>query len=479
MPGLFGILSKRPQALNEKELDIMGHAMHMEPFYNRDTVSYPDMGIYAGWTCHNNSFSDCLPIENEKKDIILLYHGENFMEKEDINKLKGRNHQFRKFDASYIVHMYEEWGENFLKMLNGRHHGLLIDNREEKVILFNDRYGLQRTYCYEGADAFYFSSEAKTLLKVCPHLKEIDMESLAEFLLFGSVMEDRTLFKDVYLLPGAAHWILQGSNRNIKKSCYFEPAELLHLPLLEKEFQYNRLKKDFRRIIKRYYLVNEDIGVYISAGLDNQILLANIKFGKGKLKCYTLDDSGGDSECDHLKKNISDIIGQTLQPLSLGSQFILNFNELAEKALYITDGNLNLTGTIDLFLSEKARALAHIQLSELYGGHILRSQPFLPVNKFNQSIFNDDFIETMTSVANRVAGLEQKSLLQYLNIGLPRADSGILCIRQSQLVVRNPFIDNDFIELMFRAPDEVRVEDKVSTRLIRDGNHRFAELPEK
>jgi len=78
-----------------------------------------------------------------------------------IDQLKAKHHLFDASNASYLIHLYEEKGIDFLQELNGRFSGILVDVQAGKVLLFNDRYGMQRIYFYENRDAFYFSSEAK------------------------------------------------------------------------------------------------------------------------------------------------------------------------------------------------------------------------------------------------------------------------------------------------------------------------------
>ena len=79
-----------------------------------------------------------------------------------------RGHEFTPDDASYLVHLYEEMGYDFLERLNGAFSGVLLDLREQKFVLFNDRYGVNRIYYHEDKAGFYFSSEAKALLKILP-----------------------------------------------------------------------------------------------------------------------------------------------------------------------------------------------------------------------------------------------------------------------------------------------------------------------
>ena len=87
--------------------------------------------------------------------------------------LRQKGHRLEKNKGDWLVHLYEEEGDLFFEKLNGLFSGLLIDKRQKKVVLFNDRYGLERIYYYEADGEFYFASEAKALLKILPKLQSV------------------------------------------------------------------------------------------------------------------------------------------------------------------------------------------------------------------------------------------------------------------------------------------------------------------
>ena len=118
-------------------------------------------------------------------------------------------HEFGSGDASYLVHLYvaEEMGCEFLEKLNGWFSGVLLDLREQKFVLFNDRYGVNRLYFHESAHGFYFSSEAKALLKILPGTRQLNLRSLGEVLCCEAVLENRSLFSGISLLPGGSSWV--------------------------------------------------------------------------------------------------------------------------------------------------------------------------------------------------------------------------------------------------------------------------------
>src|SRR4030095_13889677 len=97
--------------------------------------------------------------------------------------------------ASRLLQLYRDREHTFFEELNGIFSGLLIDRRRHKVVLFNDRYGLDRIYYHEGKEGFYFAREAKWLLRTLRELRAYGSEGLADFLRYGCTSDWRSLFR--------------------------------------------------------------------------------------------------------------------------------------------------------------------------------------------------------------------------------------------------------------------------------------------
>jgi asparagine synthase (glutamine-hydrolysing) len=202
MPGITGIISAKWTDGHSSIARDMTNAMMHESSYVSGVYANNSLGISIGWVCHPNSFADCMPIWNETRDICLIFAGEEFRDKSDVEHLLCRGHAACRSDkATYLVHLYEDFGPAFFEKLNGWFSGLLIDLRQRVAVLFNDRYGLQRLYYHQHRTGFYFSSEAKSLLSVLPELRAIDYASLGEVFSHGCVLGNRTLFRNIALLP--------------------------------------------------------------------------------------------------------------------------------------------------------------------------------------------------------------------------------------------------------------------------------------
>ena len=110
---------------------------------------------------------------------------------------------------------------------------------------------MERIYYFEGKDIFYFSSEAKSLLKVCPELRKINIKSMGELLCCNCILENRSLFENIILLPGGSAWTFKNGSLK-KKDFYFKPDMWENQNTLEKEAFYHKLAETFLQVLPLY-----------------------------------------------------------------------------------------------------------------------------------------------------------------------------------------------------------------------------------
>src|SRR5205085_902604 len=196
MPGIVGLVTKMPRAWAEPQLLRMVQSIRHESFYETGTWIDEASGIYVGWVERKNSFSLGMPVRNEQGNVTLVFSGEEFPEPGTRDLLREKGHDINREGPGYLVHLYED-DPTFPACLNGRFQGIVVDSARAQATLFNDRYGMHRTYYHESAEAFYFAVEAKAILAVRPELRKIDSRALGEFVACGCVLENRTLVEGI------------------------------------------------------------------------------------------------------------------------------------------------------------------------------------------------------------------------------------------------------------------------------------------
>ena len=131
MPGIAGVINFEDTPNSERVVDAMVASMQNERFYVSGTHATPEMGTYAGWTAHKDSFAASQLILNEQRDIALIIAGECFADFDTRIISEKKGHRIEEKN-DWIVHLYEEEGEQFFEKLNGLFSGVLIDKRLEK-----------------------------------------------------------------------------------------------------------------------------------------------------------------------------------------------------------------------------------------------------------------------------------------------------------------------------------------------------------
>ena len=470
MPGIAGIISGQPDEKNVGHLKDMIRCMVHEPFYTSGTYINPYLGVYAGWTCLKGSFADCMPVFNETRDLVLIFSGENFIDNDRIHYLKRKGHAFENSDASYLIHLYEEEGDRFYKLLNGFFRGMIVDLRNREIVVFTDRYGMGRVYYHDEGDQFLFSTEAKSLLSIRPELREISPKSLGEYFTCGCVLQDRTLFSNVFVLPGGSAWSFQ-NGKELKKDSYFEPDTLENQPVLEKETFYEGLREALHDVIPRYFRPDGRIAMSLTGGLDTRIVLAYGNNRPGELPCYTFGSVYRDSFDVCRAREIAKMFNQQHIVLPVGKEFLSDFPAYAERTIYISDGCLDIIGSPELYINQIAREIAPIRMTGNYGSEVLRNvRTFKAVSPL-EKMFHPDFLRDIDDAFENFRSIGREHELTFtLFRQTPWYGYGRLAMEQSQLTVRTPFLDNDLVALAYRAPPGIAGTDEFALRLIADGN---------
>ena len=448
----------------------MLNCMMHEPSYVSEYFVDETIGVYAGLVSHRNSFAEGMPVFNEKKNVGLIFSGENFLSAEIGRGLRREGNEHSALSPDYLVRMYEDDPNGFLRQLNGWFSGLLVDLLDNKVVLFNDRYGMGRIYYHESQDSFYFSSEAKSLLKINPELREIDLKSLGEMFACGCVLENRTVFSNIKTLPGGSAWTFR-NGKCAKKEAYFSPASWEEKPVLGKEAFYERLKAVVTEVLPRYFVAKDPIALSLTGGLDTRLIMAYRQDSHIPLPCYTFGAQNGDVLDVRIAREIASAHHQAHSVVRLDSKFFSCFQDVAERSIYITDGALDVCGSHELYLNRLARRIAPIRVTGNYGSEILRNASTFKAGTICEELFHPDFsryVGEARRTLSEISGGNRLTVTAFKEV--PWSLYGSLAAAQSQLTVRTPYMDNDLVALAYQAPRDPKVCKELFVQLITDCN---------
>lgn len=476
MPGIVGLLTRMPREKAEAELLQMVETLRHEPFYQVGTWVDESLGAYVGWVARKGSFGDGMPLRNEREDVVLVFSGEEFPQPGTRDDLKKRGHRVDAEGPSYLVHLYEE-DASFPAGLNGRFHGLVADRSRGTATLFNDRYGMHRLYYHEAKNGFYFAAEAKAILSVRPELRRVDLRGLGEFISCGCVMNDRTLFPGIHVVPGAAAWVFRDGSIDARRAYFNQAAWEGQAPLAEEAF-YHQLREVFAQNLPRYFEGRERIGMSLTGGLDTRMIMAWQKRPPGSLSCYTFGGMVRDCRDVRVARKVARAAGQPHEIIRVGEEFLSRFPRYAERTVYLTDGCLEVSHTPDLYVNEQAREIAPVRMTGNYGSEVLRRVVAFKPRKLPDGLFCADLRPSFRSAEQTFDALVTGHPLTFAAFRqAPWHHYGLLALEGSQLSVRSPFLDNDLVRTAFRAPKAVLGSDEACLQLIADGDLALARIP--
>jgi asparagine synthase (glutamine-hydrolysing) len=204
------------------------------------------------------------PIFNEDSTVAIVFNGEIYNYLELREDLIAKGHRFEtRSDTEVLVHLYEELGAGMLPLLNGMFGFAIWDARRRQVFLARDRMGVKPMYVALCGSRWLFASESKSLLSQ-PHVdRELDLDSIADFLRLGYIPREGTPYKKIRkLLPGHALTLREDGS---SLSRWWNLAE--HQDAGEKD-----LDRLFSDSVKLRMRSDVPVAAFLSGGLDSSLV---------------------------------------------------------------------------------------------------------------------------------------------------------------------------------------------------------------
>lgn len=209
------------------------------------------------------------PMSNENQTIWLTYNGEIYNYIELRNTLISNGHYFKSnSDTEVLIHGYEEWGINELvNRIEGMFAFGIWDNNKQKLFAARDRLGVKPFYFHYENSTFSFASEIKAL----NFNKEIDHNSIADFLIYRFVPSPKTIYKKVKKLEPGAILEFDKNLPELKIEKYWQPHRYINnlKPIDYKD----EIEYTIKNSIRDAFHSDVDVAVFLSGGYDSTSIL--------------------------------------------------------------------------------------------------------------------------------------------------------------------------------------------------------------
>ncbi|MEU8826004.1 asparagine synthase (glutamine-hydrolyzing) [Streptomyces sp. NPDC048636] len=235
-----------------------------------------------------------MAVERDGRTVLVTtYSGEIYNYRELRRELAVRGHAFRtNSDTEVALHAYLEWGEDFVRRLNGMYAFALWDPREQELLLVRDRMGIKPLYYWPTADGVLFGSEPKALLAHPRVRPVVDGEGLAELLGFVKT-PGHAVYRGMYeVRPGH---VVRVRREGLTERRYWALEAREHTD--DQETTVRRVRELLDDIVDRQLIADVPLCTLLSGGLDSSAITALAArrlagTGNGPVRSFSVDFAG-------------------------------------------------------------------------------------------------------------------------------------------------------------------------------------------
>jgi asparagine synthase (glutamine-hydrolysing) len=229
------------------------------------------------------------PMVTSDHRYVLSYNGEIYNYRELRADLEAEGIWFRsQTDTEVVLYSLAQWGKEALFKLNGMFGFALWDRKEKTLLLARDRYGIKPLYYALQGQTFAFGSEQKAITARPNFQRRLNKPALLEYFTFQNIFTDRTLLKDIHLLP-AGHWLqLDARSGKLKRVQYWDYRFREPEQSASKQEYLEELDRLFKQAVNRQIVSDVELGAYLSGGVDSGSITAVASQSIPNLKTFTV-----------------------------------------------------------------------------------------------------------------------------------------------------------------------------------------------
>ena len=256
------------------------------------------------------------PMSNESGSIWITYNGEIFNHALLRRDLEQQGHIYTsRSDTETIVHAYEEHGPDCVKLFRGMFAFAIWDAERKTLFCARDRIGIKPLYYYWDGRLLAFASEIKALLEhpsISPALEE---SVLPEYLGFGYLSSEKTLFRGIRQLMPGHHLLLdlRESLPEVGVRQYWDvpqPGENRQGEYGSEQEWVAETRRRLEETVSMRLMSDVPLGMFLSGGVDSSAIAALIKKNApGRLQTFAV----GYQEAPFSESNYAAKVARTLE----------------------------------------------------------------------------------------------------------------------------------------------------------------------
>ena len=231
------------------------------------------------------------PMSGADEKVHIVFNGEIYGY-QDLKEQLSQKYDFRTTsDTEVILNAYLEYGQDFVKRIDGIFAIVIYDERIQKLLIYRDRIGVKPFYYYYDGQDFAFASELKALEKIIDDRKlHIDFTALYDYLFYQYIPEPKSLYKNVYKLRPATMMTFDLSANKIEdvKRYWSLHVNVTVARKRKREDIAEELRFLLKKTVKEQMISDVPLGIFLSGGIDSSIVSYEAKQFNSDLRAFSI-----------------------------------------------------------------------------------------------------------------------------------------------------------------------------------------------
>jgi hypothetical protein len=327
----------------------------------------------------------------------------------------------------------------------------------------------------------YFSTCVAEIAHLMPEEPELDQAAIAETMIFNWPLHERTLLRKIKRLSSAT--ILTINNTRLLKHTYWDLRRLFSLQMLPEAEALEQGSDFFFNCVNTMVEDQPKICASFTSGFDSRVLHSVLQKDRQDILSYSFGISG--SWNINIPKKICTDLHYPFKPVYLDRAFEEVYVDFARQTVALSDG-LGLQRANYAYAFKQISTFAQVIITGIFGSDILRtfqnvgnavSHSFMRMNatqdplkilreiidEYSQAsylvpeVFSTNLEEISKDISEwfdwcRGFSTNQRFFLYYINEAARKWFSAEVSTEKVYATNRFPYLDDEFVELIFRAP---------------------------
>lgn len=357
MCGIAGFVTTRPakpnRALIERMTDVIRHRGPDDfGFYQDDWASLGHRRLSIVDLAGGRQ-----PMSNEDGRLWVSFNGEIFNHSDLRPELEAAGHRYTtRSDTEAILHAFEEYGPACLSRFRGMFSFAVWDKTGRQLFCARDRLGKKPLYYYWDGSLFAFASEIKALLEHPGISASFEESLLPEYLAFGYVSEERTLFSRIRkLMPG--HYLtldVSGDSPALEIHRYWEIPDSAAPEHRDDASWIRECRERLEETVRMRLMSDVPLGMFLSGGLDSSAIAALMRrMFSGPVKTFAVGYREAPySELSYARR-VSEVIGTDHHEVVIGME---DFFDALPRLVWHEDEPIVWPSSVSLYFVSKLAA---------------------------------------------------------------------------------------------------------------------------